>query len=256
MDKGILESQNGKAYTGISELKKVFLESRNGKRNEKRKFNIVQTRSTSKNMFLMDFNKQHLGSVPILKWKNNRVPYEISENMPPKLKAVILDTIQAWNKDFSKCIPWLPRKKERDYVYFTDGSYCHSEVGRMKRKQLLVLNGANCNDTGSVLHEMMHAIGFTHEHNRPDRDDYIEMLFLNIPYEWRKQYAKESLNIMEKLGPYDYYSLMHYEMQSPDRNKPAFRVIKEGVDLTRIGQRKSLTEIDKSKVKALYCPFF
>ncbi|GBM84054.1 hypothetical protein AVEN_143480-1 [Araneus ventricosus] len=42
--------------------------------------------------------------------------------------------------------------------------------------------------------------------------------------------------------------------QSPDRDKPAFRVIPEGVDVSRIGQRNFLSEIDKLKVMRLYCP--
>ncbi|GIY17167.1 metalloendopeptidase, partial [Caerostris extrusa] len=141
MEKGILESQNGKGCTEISEWKRVYWKLRMEKR-------ILETHKSEKGTFRIhfyvpsdDFNKQRLGSVPILKWKIIKF-----------------------------------------HMRFLKKHTCHSEVGRMKRKQLLVLNEANCNDTGSVLHEMMHAIGFTHEHNRPDRDDYIEMLFLNIPY--------------------------------------------------------------------------
>lgn len=45
-----------------------------------------------------------------------------------------------------------------------------------------MLYEANCNSVGGILHEMAHAVGLTHEHNRTDRDDYIQVLFLNIPY--------------------------------------------------------------------------
>lgn len=46
--------------------------------------------------------------------------------------------------------------------------------------QELSLKKGSCTYKGTVVHELMHAIGFHHEQNRPDRDQHIRVDFSNI----------------------------------------------------------------------------
>lgn len=60
---------------------------------------------------------------------------------------------------------------------------CWSPVGRQYwmtgvGQELSVGNG--CNHKGTILHELMHALGFWHEQSRPDRNLYVEVLWENI----------------------------------------------------------------------------
>ena len=40
-------------------------------------------------------------------------------------------------------------------------------------QELYLANG--CLTTRTIQHEMLHALGFWHEQNRPDRDDFIDI---------------------------------------------------------------------------------
>ena len=69
------------------------------------------------------------------------------------------------------------RTDESDYIEIIKNAkggndLCQSYVGRKGGKQALTLN-KNCYDYGPIAHELFHVLGFPHENQRLDSQDYI-----------------------------------------------------------------------------------
>ena len=58
---------------------------------------------------------------------------------------------------------------------------CHTPVGYQHRRSDVTL-GTGCLRKGTVMHEILHALGFWHEQSRADRDNYVKIHFDNIQH--------------------------------------------------------------------------
>lgn len=102
-----------------------------------------------------------------------------------------------------------------------------------------------------VLHELGHIIGLTHEHQRPDRDEYISMIWENVE-SWRDYVVLSDDFFLYDYRefPYDLYSIMHYAPTwGAARGKKAFEVRDQ--DAGMIGGFLPDT-MDFEKVRLLY----
>ena len=80
----------------------------------------------------------------------------------------------------------------------------------VNRRQNLSL-GRGCYTPGIVIHEFIHAIGFDHEQNRYDRDDYVEILWGNIDGGTENNnFWKVNKDWRNFSTEYDWNSIMHY----------------------------------------------
>jgi len=87
---------------------------------------------------------------------------------------------------------------------------CWSWLGRIvdTGAQVISLQNPGCLFRSTIIHEIMHAMGWQHEQNRADRDNYVEILWENIRPEARRQFYRWRGNPFGTR--YEVESLMHY----------------------------------------------
>lgn len=137
-------------------------------------------------------------------------------------------------------------------LYFFPFS-CQSYIGRVSsglQPQDITL-GPGCLFFPTIVHEIGHAIGFYHEHSRPDRDEYISVVEENVFPGFLSAFntiPDETANLLN-LG-YDYASIMHY---SPDTFAiPGTEVIISTKPNIIFGDAAELSPLDVAKTNALY----
>ena len=183
------------------------------------------------------------------RWPNGEIPYVLSSRYGRYSRKIIARAMSEYAK--KTCIKFVPRDEQRDYIYIYPDDGCYSLVGRTGGRQPVSLD-AGCIQTGTVIHELMHTVGFFHEQSRNDRDEYIQIVWDNVLRGASDQFDKYSLRTISHLDePYDYSSIMHYGPYAFTRNGRRTVVPKKSGG-RKMGQREGFSRIDLRKINKLY----
>ncbi|XP_039752735.1 uncharacterized protein LOC120628430 isoform X2 [Pararge aegeria] len=196
----------------------------------------------------------------IKKWKHGILPYYIDPNTYDSLLAdIILKTFDYIEKFTCICLQRLREKpvdkqslQTVEWLYITNPSGVRQCVHSNERKpntgvQMVVL-GYNCLSQGEIAHEVMHVLGFSHEHTRSDRDRYIAILWDNIKPGYKKYFQTRHDGRLLNL-PYDYASVLHYPPRAFSKNGQITVMAESDI---KIGQREALSELDVEKIGMIY----
>ncbi|CAH1233802.1 TLL1 [Branchiostoma lanceolatum] len=197
-----------------------------------------------------DLAANAVAALETLRWPKGIIPYTIDcslQNIPAALTA-IKTAMRQWEE--RTCIRFVQRTTEEDYVDFYRSKYCQCPVGRVGGRQRLSV-GNGCEFTHVMIHEIGHAIGFWHEQSRPDRDNWVEVLWDNIEPGLDVAFDKYGKAEIDSLGvDYDYGSIMHYPFNAFPRS-PGLETLRA---LQKVTQQpyKQLSEKDVLQVQLMY----
>ncbi|XP_060806790.1 uncharacterized protein LOC106129860 isoform X2 [Amyelois transitella] len=196
------------------------------------------------------------------KWINGIVPFFIDPNTYDSTLA--LKITKAFDYfERATCIRLQRLKdkptdkkslKEVEWLYITNPlgirQCVHSNAVKVNKGVQMVVFGYDCLSLGEIVHEVMHILGFSHEHARPDRDQHITVLWNNIKPGYKHYFDIKSIGTLVNL-PYDYSSILHYPPKAFSRNGQYTILADKNVG-SKLGQRKGLSELDIEKVTMIY----
>uniref|UniRef100_K1PN08 Metalloendopeptidase n=1 Tax=Magallana gigas TaxID=29159 RepID=K1PN08_MAGGI len=123
----------------------------------------------------------------VLRWPSGEIPYEFK-----------------WGA-YSNSEKYLIRVAMREW------ENCNSQLGMVGGGQPLNLDRNGCRYKGLYLHEIGHAVGLVHEHQRPIRDQFIRINYGNVHpslRQWFQKYPQYRINNFNI--SYEFSSVMHY----------------------------------------------
>ncbi|KAM8750471.1 hatching enzyme 1.2-like isoform 2-T3 [Acanthopagrus schlegelii] len=164
-----------------------------------------------------------------------------------------LDIIKKGIDSFSSatCIRFLPRTTEKDFLYIQSLNGCYSYLGRQGYGQIVSLSLQGCIYLGTVQHELLHALGFNHEHCRSDRDQHVQVLLQNVMK--GQDFNFKKVDTLNQETPYDYSSVMHYgrlAFSKDDHNPTMVAVPKSN---SEFGTATEMNQNDINRINLLYC---
>ncbi|KAL7668180.1 hypothetical protein ACOME3_008894 [Neoechinorhynchus agilis] len=171
---------------------------------------------------------------PMNLWPGAIIPYEITYNYSGQFLQMIHFSMRMWMK--STCILFTEREMwHTSWLRIQPGACgCCSQVGRQVLGAQYLYLSEECDRPGIMAHEFGHAIGFWHEHTRPDRDDYIYVIDDNVNHDQRYNFVKKTDEDVDSLGEsYDPHSIMHYAPNTFSKSDMQFTII-----LRRTGYQK------------------
>ena len=191
-------------------------------------------------------------------WPQGVVPYVFSDDVTLQQRRRVLRAMFQITRVTP--IRFVERNGQQNYIRIEPASANSSTVGMRGGRQRVQI--ASWGARFVIVHELMHALGFWHEQQRADRDEYVRIEWDRI--EPGREHNFEIRSRARVFGGYDFDSVMHY-------GQCAFSICNNcGTDpsscrtitvlppydgwQSQIGQRRRLSNGDRDALRHVYRP--
>jgi hypothetical protein len=187
----------------------------------------------------------------LVEWEDGYIPYYLSGEFSSGEATVIESAMDEWETACGvRFEEVIPRSAAYEIIKTGNSNEWASTIGE-NNVQNYMYYGSGGGAYSHVLHELGHCVGLLHEHQRPDRDGYVTIVWANIWPEYEYNfYKRNNPLIREEDYAYDYYSVMHYNSRgfSIDGSE-TIMPIDPDIEITR---SEHLTDGDRSKCREIY----
>ncbi|GFS25779.1 metalloendopeptidase [Elysia marginata] len=132
-------------------------------------------------------------------WPDGVVHYTIQHSYPQWLKTLIQTAMAQLESQVGMtsagyrnkrqalpmpCVRFVPGSFQRHFLEIRDDGTCHATLGFSKRTRNVLSVSPFCARLDVLRHQLLHVLGFGHEHQRPDRDQYVQLHRDNMVQPW------------------------------------------------------------------------
>ncbi|KAL3073217.1 hypothetical protein niasHT_031165 [Heterodera trifolii] len=185
------------------------------------------------------------------------VPFSFDSTISSEMKAYIYEAVKLWNDN--TCLNIVEDDEASIRIQFRNivGRGCSAHVGMPSSDtyRYVHLEYPACYQLGAIVHEIGHALGFVHEHERYDRDSFVLFHPDNVDPRYHYSFGKETTESTDNYQvPYDLGSVMHYYANAFSINGQYTLVPRAGASyINTIGQEYGPSLSDYIVMNKHYC---
>lgn len=193
------------------------------------------------------------------RWPNKTVPVSFKEDFPTYYRKKVYRAMDLLNK--LTCVRFTNATDPKTYSVRIKGNdrACYAALGYRNAKKGFQESNLHpvCfnRGIGTVIHELIHTVGFHHQQIRVDRDEHLTVHEDRIQSNRRnnfKKTSKKNAYLMTFGLPYDYNSIMQYPLTAFNIGKGPTMSLKSKKFSGLLGQRSGPSRGDIAAINRYY----